>query len=107
MSSVFQNQTDILRRVTAGLAQLPVRAVVTTGRAIHPDHIPASGNVRVVRAAPHQQVLAEASAVLTHAGHGSVLKSLAAGVPLVCAPMGRDQRDNTVRVLRRARAGLS
>jgi hypothetical protein len=46
--------------------------------------------------------LAEASAVLTHAGHGSVLKSLAAGVPLVCAPMGRDQRDNTVRELRRA-----
>jgi UDP:flavonoid glycosyltransferase YjiC (YdhE family) len=30
-----------------------------------------------------------------------VLKALAAGVPLVCVPMGRDQKDNTVRVLRR------
>ena len=29
-----------------------------------------------------------------------MLKSLAAGVPLVCIPMGRDQKDNTVRVLR-------
>jgi UDP:flavonoid glycosyltransferase YjiC (YdhE family) len=38
--------------------------------------------------------------VVTHAGHGSVMKSLAAGVPLVCIPMGRDQKDNTVRVLR-------
>ena len=51
-------------------------------------------------AAPHGQVLREASVVVTHAGHGTVLKSLAAGVPLVCIPMGRDQRDNTVRVLR-------
>ncbi|CAA9410549.1 MAG: hypothetical protein AVDCRST_MAG75-2720 [uncultured Propionibacteriaceae bacterium] len=40
--------------------------------------------------------MAEASVVITHAGHGSVLKSLAAGVPLVCVPMGRDQKDNTV-----------
>ena len=45
-------------------------------------------------------MLAEASVVVTHGGHGTVLKALAAGVPLVCVPMGRDQRDNTVRVLR-------
>ena len=38
--------------------------------------------------------------MITHAGHGTVLKALAAGVPLVCVPMGRDQRDNTTRVLR-------
>jgi len=30
--------------------------------------------------------------VITHAGHGSVLKALAAGVPLVCMPLGRDQK---------------
>jgi UDP:flavonoid glycosyltransferase YjiC (YdhE family) len=45
-------------------------------------------------------VLPEASVVVTHAGHGTVLKTLAAGVPMVCIPMGRDQKDNTVRVLR-------
>jgi UDP:flavonoid glycosyltransferase YjiC (YdhE family) len=38
--------------------------------------------------------------VVTHAGHGTVLRALAAGVPLVCLPMGRDQKDNTVRLLR-------
>jgi UDP:flavonoid glycosyltransferase YjiC (YdhE family) len=73
---------------------------VTTGRAVEPDQILAPPNVRVLTAAPHREILAEASAVVTHAGHGSVLKALAAGVPLVCAPMGRDQEDNTVRVLR-------
>jgi UDP:flavonoid glycosyltransferase YjiC (YdhE family) len=45
-------------------------------------------------------VLREASVVVTHAGHGTVMKALAAGVPLVCIPMGRDQKDNTARVLR-------
>jgi MGT family glycosyltransferase len=100
-SSVHQHGTaDLLRRVTAALGSLPVRAVVTTGRALDPAEVPAAPGVRVVRAAPHAAVLAEASAVVTHAGHGTTIKALAAGVPLVCVPMGRDQVDNTLRVLR-------
>jgi MGT family glycosyltransferase len=91
MSSVFQHQTDLLRRVAEALGELPVRGVLTTGRAVDPAEVPAPANVRVVRAAPHRAVLPEAAAVVTHAGHGTVLKALAAGVPLVCVPMGRDQ----------------
>jgi UDP:flavonoid glycosyltransferase YjiC (YdhE family) len=100
MSSVYQHQVDLLQRIARALGQLPIRAVLTTGQAIDPRGIEAPPNVDVVRAAPHSRILAEASAVITHAGHGTVLKSLAAGVPLVCIPMGRDQKDNTVRVLR-------
>jgi UDP:flavonoid glycosyltransferase YjiC (YdhE family) len=100
MSSIFQDQTDVLRRVAAGLGQLPVRAVVTTGRAVDPTAVDAPPNVSVLPAAPHRRVLADASAVVTHAGHGTLLKALAAGVPVVCMPMGRDQRDNTVRAVR-------
>ncbi len=100
MSSTYQAQTDVLRRIAEALGQLPVRAVLTTGLAISPADVPAPANVRVLRAAPHSEVLRHASAVITHAGHGSVLKALAAGVPLVCMPLGRDQKDNTVRVLR-------
>lgn len=105
-SSVHQRGTaDLLGRVTAALGQLQVRAVVTTGRALDPAGVPPAPGVRVVRAAPHAAVLAEADAVVTHAGHGTTIKSLAAGVPLVCVPLGRDQRDNTVRV-RRLGAGV-
>jgi MGT family glycosyltransferase len=100
MSSIYQHQADLLGRIPRALGQLPVRAVLTTGRAIDPRQIEAPPNVEVVQAAPHNRILAEASAVITHAGHGTVLKSLAAGVPLVCIPMGRDQKDNTTRVLR-------
>jgi MGT family glycosyltransferase len=100
MSSTYQAQTQVLRRVADSLGRLPVRAVLTTGPAIRPADVPAPRNVRVLQAAPHSEVLREASTVITHAGHGSVLKALAAGVPLVCLPLGRDQKDNTVRVLR-------
>ena len=100
MSSIYQDQTDMLQRIAYALDRLPVRAILTTGRAVDPAQIQAGADVEVLPAAPHGQILREASVVVTHAGHGTVLKSLAAGVPLVCIPMGRDQRDNTVRVLR-------
>jgi MGT family glycosyltransferase len=100
MSSVFQDQIEMLRRTARALGSLPVRGVITTGRAVDPVDVPASGNVRVLRAAPHVQILAEAAVVITHAGHGTVIKALAAGVPVVCLPQGRDQRDNAARVQR-------
>jgi UDP:flavonoid glycosyltransferase YjiC (YdhE family) len=84
---------------------LPVRGVITTGRAVDPAEVPAPRNVRVLPAAPHSLILADAAAVVTHAGHGTVIKALAAGVPVLCLPQGRDQRDNTARV-RRLGAGI-
>jgi UDP:flavonoid glycosyltransferase YjiC (YdhE family) len=62
--------------------------------------VPAPACVPVVRSAPHREVLREASVVVTHGAHGTVLKTLSTGVPLVCIPMGRDQHANTTRVLR-------
>ena len=40
-----------------------------------------------------------ADAVISHAGHGTVIKSLAFGVPLLCLPVGRDQPDTAARVV--------
>jgi UDP:flavonoid glycosyltransferase YjiC (YdhE family) len=43
-------------------------------------------------------VLPHADAVVTHAGHGTVIAALAHGVPLVCLPISRDQPDVAARV---------
>lgn len=101
LSSDFQDQGDVLRRIVAALAELPVRGIVTTGKGIDPAGVPAQPGVQVMRSAPHSQVLSEAAAVVTHCGHGSTIKALAAGVPLVCLPMGRDQLDVAARVVHR------
>jgi MGT family glycosyltransferase len=99
LSSTFQDQATLLRRIIDALSTLPVRAVVTTGPAVDPAGLVASSNVRVVRSAPHGPLIAVAAAVVTHCGHGTTLKSLAAGVPMVCIPMGRDQDDTAARVV--------
>jgi MGT family glycosyltransferase len=100
-STTFQNQVDALRRVMAALGALPVRAVVTTGPGLEAESFPAASNVHVCASAPHSEILREAAVTITHAGHGTVMRALAAGVPLVCMPMGRDQNDNAARVVAR------
>ena len=106
MSSTFQNHLECLQRVVDALGAMPLRALVTTGPAIRPEALSASPNVTVVESAPHERVLREAALVITHGGHGTVLKTLAAGLPLVILPHGRDQADNAVRVTTRG-AGIA
>jgi MGT family glycosyltransferase len=105
MSSTFMDQADLLRRVVAALDQLPVRGLVTTGPEIEPSAVPGAARIRVVRSAPHAAVLPHAAAVVSHGGHGTVTKALAAGVPQLALPLGRDQPNNAARVVA-AGAGL-
>lgn len=88
----------LLRNVVEALAGLPVRALVTTGPAAAAPSSPRPG-IRVVAAAPHSRVLPDADLVVTHGGHGTVIKALAAGRPCLVLPLGRDQPDNAARVV--------
>jgi MGT family glycosyltransferase len=105
LSAANMDQLALLRRIVDALGALPVRGVVTTGHAIDPEELPSHPQVQVLRSAPHRAVLAHASAVVTHGGHGTVIKALAADTPLLVLPMGRDQLDNATRVTERG-AGL-
>lgn len=105
-SSLYQAQEPVLRAILAALGRLSVRGVVTTGPTIDPAEFVAPDNVAVVRSAPHGELLKGAALFVTHAGHGSTLRPLMAGVPLLCLPMGRDQHDNAARVAHRG-AGLT
>jgi MGT family glycosyltransferase len=104
-STVMGHEQELLQRAADALGELPVRGLVTTGPAVDPAAIRAPANVSVRRWVRHADVLPSCSAVLTHGGHGTVIKALAAGVPLVVAPLGRDQPDNAARVVY-AGAGL-
>jgi len=105
MSTTFMDHVDQLQRTVTAVGSLDVRALVTTGPAIDPDQIEAPAGVTVTRSAPHREVLAHADVLLTHGGHGTVMKGLLAGVPIVCMPTGRDQPDNAARITHRG-AGL-
>ncbi|MGV9412764.1 glycosyltransferase [Nocardia sp. NPDC003693] len=97
LSTTFAGQTECLQRIADGLGRLPVRGVITTGPAVSPLDIVAPANVRVLAAAPHHEVMRHASLVITHGGHGTLLKALAADLPAVVLPHGRDDADIAAR----------
>lgn len=99
LSTTYQQQADVVRRVVEALADLPVRALVTLGPALNGKQFTLPPNVRAEPYAPHILVCPHADLVITHGGHGTVITALSAGVPLVCLPMGRDQGDNAARVV--------
>lgn len=104
--SFVRGHEDLVRRISTALMSLPVRGLVCTGPYVEPTNVPASEAVRVVRAAPHTEVFPRAAVVVTHGGHGTMLKALAAGKPVLCLPVFRDQKDNAVRMTERG-AGLA
>jgi MGT family glycosyltransferase len=101
MSTTFMDHVEQLQRAVTAVGSLPVRGLVTTGPAVDPEQITAPDGVAVVRSAPHREVLAHTDVLVTHGGHGTVVKNLVAGVPIVCMPTGRDQPDNAARVVHR------
>jgi MGT family glycosyltransferase len=99
LSSTVMRQERLLQRAADALGQLPVRGLVTTGPAVDPAVIAAPPNVTVAQWVRHADVLPHCSAVITHGGHGTVMKALIAGIPQVVVPLGRDQPDNAARVV--------
>jgi hypothetical protein len=86
-----------LRRGRGSLAQ---SRLVTVG----PDHDPAelgaiAANTRVERTISHASVLAHGRLLVSHAGHGSVMKALWFGRPMVLVPWRRDQPGVAARAL--------
>jgi MGT family glycosyltransferase len=106
LSSTYQDHLACLQRIADALGTLEVRGVITTGPALEPSALHPPVNVSVIASAPHSRVLEHAAAVVTHGGHGTVVKSLAAGVPMVVMHHGRDQADNAARVVARG-AGIA
>jgi len=105
LSTTTQGQDRMIRRIVRALGRIEARGLVTTGPSFDAEGIERPANVTIVPAAPHSAVLPHADAVVTHAGHGTVIKALAHGVPLLCLPVGRDQPDTAARVVA-AGAGL-
>lgn len=105
LSSTYQGQRNVVQNVIDALRGLPVRGLVTTGMGLDPQRLRDGGRVQVVRSVPHRQVMKQADLVITHGGHGTVMKALVAGVPMVVLPHGRDQPDDAVCVEARG-AGL-
>jgi MGT family glycosyltransferase len=99
LSTLAQGQASLMQRVLIALGTLRVRGLATLGPALDPTQFVAPPNVVLEHFVPHGAVLPNAAAMVTQGGIGTVMKSLAHGVPLVCLPLIADQPDNAARVV--------
>jgi MGT family glycosyltransferase len=97
-STTYQHQEVALQRTLDALSDMPVQVLVTLGPGIRRDDIRLPPNAVAEAWIPHGEMVPRCSIVVTHAGHGTIMAALAAGVPLLCMPMGRDQHENAARV---------
>ena len=90
-STEYQGDEALAAAAIEGLRDEPVRVIVTLADAHGVAELPRADNARIERFVPHGPVLERAAAVVCHGGMGIVQKAVAAGVPIVAVPFGRDQ----------------
>ena len=98
LSTTYQEQEGLLQIILDALGNLDVRAIASTSGQVDIDSLRCPANVDVHEFVDHGAVLPHADVVVTHAGLGTVAAALHRGVPLVCAPIARDQHLNAARV---------
>lgn len=98
-STDYQGDEELAAAAIEGLRDEPVRVLVTLADAAErAASLPSAPNARVERFVPHGPILERAALVITHGGMGTVQKAIAAGVPLLTVPFGRDQPEVARRV---------
>ncbi|MDH6128771.1 glycosyltransferase [Kitasatospora sp. GP82] len=92
------NTSDLFSRVLTGLRELPVNVVVTVGDRVDPAELgPLPDRVRVEKFVPQELLLPQCDLVISHGGSGSLVGTLAHGLPSVLLPLGADQPYNAQR----------
>jgi MGT family glycosyltransferase len=96
-STAQDRERRLLRAALAGLADAPVRVIAAWGEEPPPDlEVPA--NAVVVPWMSYARTMPGCDAVLTHGGHGTLVRALSCGCPVVVCPAGGDMAENAARV---------
>jgi UDP:flavonoid glycosyltransferase YjiC (YdhE family) len=87
----------MLRAALAGLAREPVRVIATyNGRAPDPA-VAVPANAVLVPWLSYARSMPGADVVVTHGGHGTLVRALASGCAVVVCPAGGDMGENAAR----------
>jgi UDP:flavonoid glycosyltransferase YjiC (YdhE family) len=97
-STAQDQELRLVRTAIRAFEGEPVRVLVSLNQQgrTWPDPVP--DNVTVVDWLSYSQVLPRASVIVTNGGHGTVVRALSEGVPLVVCPAGGDMGENGARV---------
>jgi len=91
----LQVSLDLIQRSIDALGKLKVHVVATVGDFVDMRKLFSPPNVLIVESADHELLMARAALVITHGGHGTVMRALKHGVPMIVMPgMAPDQAPN-------------
>jgi UDP:flavonoid glycosyltransferase YjiC (YdhE family) len=88
----------LLQSAICGLAGSDVRVLASLDRRPLARPVRAPARTRLVNWLSYAQAMPQASVVICHAGHGTVVRALANGVPVVAVPHSGDMAENAARV---------
>jgi MGT family glycosyltransferase len=97
-STALDQELRLVRASLHALSEEPVRVLAVLNQRGRAWDDPVPPNASVLDWASYSQVMPRASLVICNGGHGTVARSLAAGVPLVTRPAGGDMSENGARV---------
>lgn len=98
LGTTYMQQEAVVGRVAEALARHEARVLVLTGPELSPSELEVPDGVVVEQFVPHDAILPQAALVVAHGGTGTLLAALAAGVPVLSVPLGRDQPANAHRL---------
>jgi MGT family glycosyltransferase len=97
-STAQDAEQRMLAAALEGLADEPVRVLATYNRRPPPRPLDVPPNARLVEWVSYARTMPQCDAVVCHAGHGTLVRSLASGVPVVACPAAGDMAENAARV---------
>jgi UDP:flavonoid glycosyltransferase YjiC (YdhE family) len=97
-TTAMDGQARAIQAVCTACDALDLVANLTLGPAVDARGLRLPDNVQAVPFADHDDILPTCQIVVSHAGLGTTLRSLAHGVPHLMLPLGRDQHGNAQRV---------
>ena len=96
-STAQDRSRTLLRAALEGLADAPVRVVAAWGEEV-PASLEVPANAVVVPWMSYAQTMPDCDVVVTHGGHGTLVRALTSGCPVVVCPAGGDMAENAARV---------
>ncbi len=87
----------LLRAALVGLGRAPVRVLASWNRRPLPEPVPVPANTRLVEWISYSKAMRHCALVVCHAGHGTMVRALASGCPVLAVPHAGDMAENAAR----------
>jgi UDP:flavonoid glycosyltransferase YjiC (YdhE family) len=97
-STAQDHEHVMLRAALEGLADEPVRVIATWNRREPDPPLSVPENAVVVDWLSYAKTMEACDVVVSHAGHGTLMRAIASGCRLVCCPATGDMFENSARV---------